>query len=92
MKRALTWLLILTCVVVSQKKTRAGYLTECQGVEVSGQVLFAEKMERGQMASYTPFIVEGDDYVYGKITMIQDVPLEPMKQAVSSKIGKEIEP
>lgn len=74
MKRVAMMALAIVCVVVSQKKTKQGYRTECLGIEVNGVVILPEKVETGKAVSYKPFIVEGDEDIHGAVLSVGEAP------------------
>lgn len=68
------FLLAIVCIVVDQLKHKTGWLTKCEGIELEGEVVLAKQIVRGQAVTYRPYIVDGDDYIYGEILGINDAP------------------
>ncbi len=86
MKRLI--LFAITCIVVDQLKSQTGWLTKCKGLYDDGQVVFSDKIVRGQMVTYKPYIADGDEFIHGEILNIEDAPPQKRKPVVSSDTGK----
>lgn len=72
-------LIAITCVVVSQKKVKTGFKTECLGREVNGVVILDKKILEGQAVSYRPYLREGDEDINGEILAVNDAePVTPI--------------
>lgn len=81
-------LIAITCIVVDQLKAKAGWITECQGIEVNGEVIFDQKIVKGQMVTYRPYVSPGDEIIHGQIMGIGDAPKEGAPVPISSDTGK----
>jgi hypothetical protein len=73
---------------MAQTKVKGGYRTECKGVDENGVVILDKLIVIGQQAEYTPFIVDGDDVIHGKVGLVSDAPAENPKVEQSSDTGK----
>lgn len=81
-------LIAITCIVVDQMKSKTGWITECKGIEVNGEVIFAEKIMRGQTVTYEPFMGKDEDVLHGRIIGIDDTPHGEQVVELSSDTGK----
>ncbi len=86
--RRLIVLLTLTCIVVDQTKKGTFWLTTCAGQDGNGQVVFEEKILKGQAVDYKPFIVAQDDVIHGRILGIGDAPPQKAIAEPATDVGK----
>lgn len=69
--------LFMTCIVLDQLKGSDGWITDCKGIEVDGQVIFPNPIRKGDIVQYKPYIVEGQEMIYGRVIEI----IDPRKSA-----------